>query len=515
MKDINRREFLGGIGIGTAGTLGSKLMMPNRESVKNKKILRFSKLEENINPGDVKINVKPVHSYMIHDGVWEGPCRWNPNPPPEKERAMFRSSFDKSIERLKSSLTQDVKLLDSVYIEYREGYQFGFGERELRELDADKEEVDLYLASGNVYPQYPACLIGERYKKPVAMTGSLVNNDMSALLRSKGLEGYAPYRMDDLNKLISILRARKVFQNTNMLFITNTRGKINRPTMSFVSNFEDLNNRFGINAKVINYKDLSNERDRVMQSRDIMREVENFVDRLIKNAQGTYIDRKYVISNVEFTFAVKNLMKKYNCNVATIECFEFCSSRLSSDWRVVPCAHNSILKDEGYPSACEGDISALLTMDMLMSLSQKSSFMGNLRPVDDNSVEIHHNVPGRKMNGFDKPDLPYQLRNFVKSGWGAKFEIDYSKNEEKTVTFARLNPLADKILLAKGEVIGCKGFGVYGCTLRAIMSMPDARGLLDKRANYGFHYAAVFGDYTKEVIELADMLNMEVETHNL
>ena len=66
--------FLGSIGFSAAGTLGSKLMMPYRKNVKSTKILELSRLEENLHPLDIKINVRPVYTALIHAGVWEGPC---------------------------------------------------------------------------------------------------------------------------------------------------------------------------------------------------------------------------------------------------------------------------------------------------------------------------------------------------------------------------------------------------------------------------------------------------------
>ena len=158
---INRRKFLSNIGIGAAGTFGSGLIEPNPKAIYNGQILPLSKREKNINPRDIKINVKPVSGYMIHGGVWTGPCRWNPNPPPEEEKVQFRERFENSINNYKNNLSKDVKILKPVYIEYSEAA--GFGDKQLKKLETDYEEVDLYLASGNVYPQYPGSLIGERF----------------------------------------------------------------------------------------------------------------------------------------------------------------------------------------------------------------------------------------------------------------------------------------------------------------------------------------------------------------
>ena len=126
---------------------------------------------------------------------------------------------------------------------------------------------------------------------------------------------------------------------------------------------------------------------------------------------------------------------------------------------------------------------------------------------------VNHSVPGIKMAGYDKPDLPYHLRHFVESGWGTKVMIDFSQLEEKTVTLARFNPLGTKIYLAKGEIIGCFGFNkgtLIGCSLAAHIKVPDARECLRKLGDFGSHLSMVYGDYTRAIEDLSDMMGLEI-----
>jgi len=212
-QNISRRGFLGCIGVGTSGTLLGT-MMPRRETVRNTKILRLSESEEKINPRDIKINVKPVFYSLIHSGIWEGPCRYRGGGVgPEKERIQNRARFDNYVKGFKSNLSQDAKMLEPVYYEFPEFVKIR--RNDLKELEVDKEEVDLYVVTGTNLSQYIATIIGDIYKKPVAH-----GYDVAAYLGSKGLEGYVAGEMGGLDNLISILRARKAFQQTNMLIIS-------------------------------------------------------------------------------------------------------------------------------------------------------------------------------------------------------------------------------------------------------------------------------------------------------
>jgi len=524
-QGINRRIFLGSTGIGFTGAVVSALMTNNIASAKNNKVLKLSK-EENVNPCDVKVNVKTVFGAYIHSGVWEGPCRFGPSAlltTPEQERARFRNSFKRVVENDKKRFGTDVNFLDPVYYEYTEELNGSFtvGDDDIaddlfQKLENDK--VDLYLIHGNTFGQYFHAIVGRSVKKPTIGIGGLLS-ESTAYLRSIGLEAYVVKNDDELNKLIQILRARKVFQQTNILYFTNRGRKLKRNS-SVISDYEDLKERFGIVAQIATYKVLSDEMNRVKKSKDTMEKVEDFADRLIKNARAVHIDRKYVINSIEYHFAVKNLLKKYNSNATLIECREFCASKLPEKWKIVPCLTNSILNSEGLPAGCEGDMNAMLAMRVLMSLSKKAAMMGNLGARGENIVAFGHDVSTMKMNGFDKPgfdkpDIPYELRNFVHSGWGTKIQVDLTKIKEKTATLARFDPLAKRILVTKGEVYDLIGFGKSGCALNLLINVPGSRQLVDKKYDYGPHFAMVYGDYTQELIKLGEMLKVEVEYHNL
>ena len=97
MKEINRREFLGSMGTGAAGTFANKLMS-NRSILKNDNKIEGAK---NINPRSIKLNVQLVFGALIHSGMWEGPCRWDVQSTPDEERNWLRNRFKRVVEESK------------------------------------------------------------------------------------------------------------------------------------------------------------------------------------------------------------------------------------------------------------------------------------------------------------------------------------------------------------------------------------------------------------------------------
>jgi hypothetical protein len=119
------------------------------------------------------------------------------------------------------------------------------------------------------------------------------------------------------------------------------------------------------------------------------------------------------------------------------------------------------------------------------------------------------------MNGYDQPDLPYQLGRFVTSGWGTKVVIDFMNNDEKTVTVARVDPSATRLLVLRGELVGASGWvkDLIGCSVEAVIKPTEGRTdeFLKKRLDYGNHLQWVYGDYADQMQQLGEMLGLEVE----
>lgn len=465
-----------------------------------------------------RLVVKPVLTSMYHTATWEGPCRWKGQTTEEElknaalsfdnfKNAVNNGSIDKSI----------VEMMAPGQIMFME--DFIIKEEEFKKIDEDAMKADvLYInPSGCSISNYNVAV---RYKKPVVIAGGLGCRtvDVAAYMRSKGLECYVLNSPEEINQQFALLKARKNFSQTRILFPTDRKwpsvcscAGINEP--------EKLKEQFGIELITISYEELSKEVARTKNDRTLNREAEEMADTVYNNANRSFIDRKYVRNSMEFYQTIVNLMKKNNCNAFTIECFEFCTSRLPQKWGITPCLTHTMLKDLGIPSACEGDLGGLLAMHMLMSLSNKSPHFGNMFFQEKGKkgvMTVNHSVPGIKMNGFDKPGLPYQLARFTDSGFGTKVVVDFMKNDVKDVTVARMNPTGTGLLVLKGNLVGSKGWDedLIGCSVSAYIVGKEsgtAEGFVRKQVDYGNHLPWVYGDYSEQLIKLGALLGIDVD----
>lgn len=469
------------------------------------------------NPQDTKLVVKPVMTNMYHTDKWEGPCRFNVVPT-EKEKANALNSFVSFKEKIKDKAfgidPENVEMLDPSLTLFVE--DFKLRDEDLAIIDKDAGVVDALLVdpSGSSIATYD---LAARYKKPVVIAGGLSCRtvDISAYCKSKGLEVFIPDSKSGISDIMSLLRARKILSETRILYPTDWGW----PSVASVAGINEpsaLKGKFGVDLITISYDELSSAVDSVKTNADERKKAEQLAGHIFNNAERSYLDKKYVARSMEFYLSVINLMKKHNCNAFTIECFEFCTSRLPEKWQITPCLVHTMFKDLGIPSACEGDLGGLLSMHLLMTLSKKSSHMGNMFFRDNTIMEINHSVPGTMMHGFNEDPLKYQLGRFVESGWGTKFVVDFMQSEEKTVTVARMNPDATGLLVLKGKLTGSKGANedLRGCSVSAYIVGKDsgsAEEFTRKQADYGNHLVWVYGDYSSQLERLGEILGIKVD----
>ena len=176
---------------------------------------------------------------------------------------------------------------------------------------------------------------------------------------------------------------------------------------------------------------------------------------------------------------------------------------------------HALLKDNSMAAACEGDVNALMSMMVEMYLSDKSVYMGNpFFNEGENVLRIKHSNCGLKMEGFDKPDSYYDIHSFAESGFGATLRHDFKKHIGQACTIGRFDPSGMKMLVSKGDIIDGVGNEGFGCEQSVTLKVPDVYELWRSSQNYGHHFSMVYGDYTREIRDLGDMMNFDVELVN-
>lgn len=475
---------------------------------------------------DVKVNVKPIFSNLVHSDWWEGPCRVGVREEgtPEFERRVGKEQFQTWREELLANLDLTrCNLMEPAYLEFNES--FTVRDSEFDKLAPDAHEVDLYLITYRV----PGI---ERLGKPISMINlGPTPIDLIAYYRELGLDAYMAHDYQEYNAILTNLQVKKAVASTKILILSNceqTPASVNTSCSDLVGLFK----RYGIRNNRIDFRQIMKYFDAVPADGDIRREARE----LVEGAEKSGVSEEYVCNDLRLFHAVRRMMEDYDCNAFTIPCKELCASRLPQQHKFVPCMTHSLNKDDRIPSACEEDLAVWMAMMMMMYLTRQSVFMGN--PVlvlkgsktleqlgmpklltqpgvtfDRDVLEIHHAVPARKMNGYDRPPQSYELAPFTTQGWGTHYHVDMSETPDQVVTFGRFNRAGTKMMVAVGHTLGCEFRPVY-CSPAVYYDVEGgAREFRQALANggYGHHQAVIYGNHVKALQELGKVVGFQVE----
>ena len=475
---------------------------------------------------DVKVNVKPVFSNMIHSDWWEGPCRVGPREEgtPEYERRAGKEQFKIWYEELKENLDLTrCNMMEPAYLEF--GESFVVKDAEFEKLMPENHLVDLYLITYRI----PGI---ERLKKPVSMIDlGPTPLDVASYYRQIGLDAYMAHDYEEYNRLLTYLQVKKAVANTKILILSNTE-QIPTSVNTGCWDLAGLYKRYGIRNNRIDFRQVFNYFEKVTIDDDIHREAKL----LLEQADKADTTEEYLCNDLRYFHAVRNMMEEFECNAFTTPCKELCASRFPQQHKFVPCMTHSLNKDDRIPSTCEEDLAVWMAMMMMMYLTRQSVYMGNpvLIPAETNDLghlgmqkllpklgrtfdrdvlEIHHAVPVRKMRGYDQPEQNYELGHFTTQGWGTHYQVNMAEEDGQTVTMGRFNREGTKMIVAVGHTLGCEFRPVY-CSPAVYYDVEGgAREFRQALANggYGHHQAIIYGNHVKELQELGKVVGFEVE----
>lgn len=477
---------------------------------------------------DVKVNIKPIFSNVVHTSIWEGPCRVGTQEElsPEYEMRVGREQVNIWYKNVCENIdTRYANVLEPAYIEYPES--FYISDETFSCLEKDINDVDIFLFTYRL----PGI---EKFHKPMSM----INNgpapvDLGAFYSDIGEEFYFGHDYEEYNEIIKLLQVRKAIRNTKILVLT----ACEQFPVSVNSSNPDLfglNLMYGIRGTRKSLKDIFP----VIHKLNKEEEISKKADEIIANAKDVNIKKEWIMSDLRYYEAAKAMMEEFGCNAFTTACKELCASRLPMEHKCTPCLTHSLLKDSGFPTACEEDLNVWMAVMVLMYLSRKSVFMGNpslvhknKRPIEDlgmtrllsgpkegfdeDVLEIRHAVPGIKLEGFDKDPMEYELGHFTLAGWGSKVQVDMSKGSTKTVTIGRFSRDGKSMMVTRGEILGCayRDIECSPCVYYKVEGGAREFRHALAEGHYGHHLAVVYGDYVDELKALGKIVGFKVEHH--
>ena len=427
----------------------------------------------------------------------------------------------------------------------------------MRKLCVGVADTDVYFVSTTGRTGEMIVEFAQMVKKPIIFVG----NDYGATINTsamlaKGIETYSLLNWGEFKKQLRVLRARKALANTRVLCVSRFGHdySLHDANDSFVS-LDKVTEKLGTKFRFANLHEVIDQiheidpttnyttpgRQQENINEEDMKFVNEVADELMKDADPCVMTKENMIPSVKMYQLVQKLLKVNECNAFTANCPDACSTCRINKERFTFCITHSLNNENGVPSACEYDISAVVSKAALQAIASKASYMGNTAVltlpdgtmIDDgyvqhfskdhvgpekwealkgvpNMVMTQHSVGNRKMKGFDEENARFSIRPFAYSGFGVTMRRDFDADAGQVITMCRFSPNCDKLLVSRGTLKAGFGYDMDNCTHGALFQLEDTKKFYKAQIQVGNHVPFVYGDYYEEMIELGRVLGLEV-----
>jgi L-fucose isomerase-like protein len=298
----------------------------------------------------------------------------------------------------------------------------------------------------------------------------------------------------DIDEALNLLEVKRMLRSTRVALFGFPPPVFSR--WHHLPDFELAQQRLGVGFSAVESRDLTEQLPTIDRS-----EAERVAEYWRKEAKEIIEPSESdIVESARLYLALKKILAREKANALGINCLEMMSESSAAP----PCYALTRLRDEGVHAACEVDIVALLTMILLGYLSDRPAFMGNIVGAipETNMLRISHDVLPTKMAGFGDAPYPFTLRNYhFRQGVTAYVELE----EGHEVIVARLARDLDKLMLLRGELIGCED--TIACRNTLSVKVSDVKEFV--RRAFGQHHIIVYGNLIRQTKALCETLGIE------
>jgi len=502
---------------------------------------------------DIKLYVRPVLLGIQHRYFYEGPCRFGKGEAlqPGYDRIMNEQLFDAFLTNVKDCLPEGAEMLEPVRIGRTDNWENK--EQVWDDLKKAVEDADVAFFFSNIAVDDIDVEFAERFPgvpMMVSPSSSFSPTSIFAAIKARDpeREAYVPINWTEAGEILAAMRARKVIRNTNILLASRFNSDSSYSSVDTFANHEKVTKKLGVHFRYINAHELLDDMSPAVPegnhttpgratwniTEEELAEANAIVDELIGGAKEVEVEREYVLNSVKAYIIVRKMMDEKDCNGFTIPCPDVCSTRRLNEMKFTFCLAHSLNMESGIPSSCEFDANSVLSQQTLIAVSGHRPYMGNTSPLPyekgdfipifgltpermaklkeedpENLYFMQHSVPNRCLKDPDKKG-DYALRHFAyDQGFGAVLRYDFEQDKGQVVTLCRYSPDGSKMFIGKGEIVGGDAYDLNNCNGLVIFRVKDQLDFWNKQKWAGNHCALVYGDYTKELSRLCEIMGLE------
>lgn len=503
---------------------------------------------------DIKLNVLPLLISVEHLYYYEGPCRFGKGDAlqPGYDRLANAQKQEIFLGLLRSNLPEGIHLMEPVELSRTDDWENA--EEQWERIVPSVAAADVVVALTGIACDDRVLEFAERFRKPIMVSplsgfsGTIAVAGVTS--KPKRYEVYGFYKWDDLKYQMKILRARKVIQSTRILCVTRFGSTTSYSSVDAFNSFDHITNKLGVRFRFLNLHELFDQMTPALEdgnpttpgrktpdlTEQDLAEAERICDQLIAGASENTMTRENMLPSCIAFVTVRKNMELRDCNGFTMPCPDACSTRRLNQGKFTLCLTHSLNMEAGIPSACEYDTAAVLSQQALIAVSGKRPYMGNTCPVPfengrlsarfgttpeqlakleqdpknrDTLYMMQHSVAHRRL-GDPERESAYAVRNFAyDQGFGVTIRYNFDVDAGQKITLCRFSPDGSKLFIGSGEIVMGGGYDGYNCSQLVYFRVNNQENTWTKQCMAGNHCTMVYGNYVRELTDLAKALRIE------
>lgn len=503
---------------------------------------------------DIKLNVLPALFTCEHLYYYEGPCRFGKGEAlePGYDRLANAQKAETFLAKIRECAGEGINIMEPVVIGRTDDWDNK--EENWEKAAPAAHEADFVIGMTGIACDDLLLEFAERFKKPIAVTpiSGFSGTIAVAALKAKAgqdYEVYGFYNWADLAHQMKVLRARKVIQNTSILCVNRFGSNTSYSSVDSFNMHDQITNKLGVKFRYVSVFEFcdcmdpaSPEGNHTTPGRktpnltdEDLKKANEIVDELMAGATECSMTRENMLPSAIAFVTARKFMDLKDCNGFTMPCPDACSTRLINKKRFTMCSTHAMNMEDGIPSSCEYDSDAVLSQQALIAVSGHSPYMGNTCPIPyenghlsprfgstpeqmekmekagytEGVYMMQHSVAHRNMHNNGKKS-PYAIRNFAfDQGFGTTLRYDFDADEGQEMTFCRFSPDGSKLFIGSGKIIMGGGYDGNNCSQLVYFQVKNQKDTWEKQCFAGNHCTMVYGNYVRELKDLAISLGVE------
>lgn len=342
---------------------------------------------------------------------------------------------------------------------------------------------------------FPTVLVDDLY----AGTGDFLKTYSYAKRENLPVVGIASSNFGDVINAVGLFEVIKSMKDAKIIDVIDNKESGLTPLASHIKPIKDI---FGTEVLRMDSDDLNSYYNNVDES-EAKEWADKWIDESLKVVEPS---RNEIVKSAKMYLALKKAMVDKDADAVTIDCLGL---YYSGKFPAYPCLAFFQLNNEGATGVCEADLDSTVTQLMMRYLTKRPGYVSD--PVIDtasNKIIYAHCVGTNRVYGPDGVANPYIIRSHAEDRKGASVQS--------------LMPLGERITTVAVDVCE-KALSIHqGRTVANVEENKACRTKLAAEVdsekilnNYHFerfawHRVTVYGEWRREVINLAILLGLEV-----